>query len=114
MLKFPFELKPEVFGVTVNPEQILEIGQKEIRFNRTPKMSFFFSNLSGNKEVNSKWELINLNNNITISKTGSFKTSKVNLWGFKHVISPELFFDIFIKPGESTACSRTYNFYKNK
>ncbi|MGB5418832.1 MAG: hypothetical protein WBN21_08390, partial [Algibacter sp.] len=112
VLKFPFEIKPELFTETVNPEQKVAIGQKEFTFNGTPKTPFFFSNLSGNKEINAKWELTNLKNNIAIGETGSFKTNKVNLWGSKHVISPELFFNIFIKPGESTNWSRTFSFIK--
>ncbi|GAA4895953.1 hypothetical protein GCM10023311_20890 [Flaviramulus aquimarinus] len=112
VLKFPFELKPECFNDTVNPEQKVDIGQRDITFNGTPNAQFFFSNLAGNNNIHSKWELTNLNNDITISETGSFKTKKVNLWGWKHVISPELFFDIFVKPGASTTWSRTYSFNK--
>jgi len=36
----------------------------------------------------------------------------VNLWGSKHVISPELFINIFIKPGQSADWTRTYSVYK--
>lgn len=111
VLKFQFQLKPKKFGKTVNPEQKVEIGQNEIKFNRTPNEQFYFSNLSGNKNVDAAWEIIDLSNNIGISETGSFKTKKVNLWGCSHVISPELYFNIFIKPGQSVAWSRTYNVY---
>lgn len=114
VLNFPFEIKPKLFIETVNPEQKVEIGQKKITFKGTPNTPFFFSNLSGNKNVNSKWDLTNLNSKITISETGNFKTNKVNIWGSKHVISPELFFDIFIKPGESKKWSRTFKFYNLK
>ncbi len=114
MLKFPFQLKPELFGDTVNPEKKVDIGQKEIKFNETPKEQFFFSNLTGNENVAAEWELINLENKIGISESGSFHTNKVNLWGWKHVISPELFFNIDIKPGQSTEWSRKYNVYEVK
>ncbi len=100
ILKFPFQLKPELFEETVNPEQKVDIGQNEIKFNSTPKEQFFFSNLTGGENVDAAWELINLESKIGISETGSFQTNKVNLWGWKHVISPELFFNIFIKPGQ--------------
>ncbi|WP_298493061.1 hypothetical protein [uncultured Algibacter sp.] len=110
ILKFPFELKPNSFTETVNPEQKVEIRKNQIKFNSTPNTPFFFSNLSGNISVNSNWELTNLKNNISISEIGSFKTNKINIWGSKHVISPELFCDIFIKPGDNTKWSRTYNF----
>ncbi len=111
VLKFPFQLKPEQFEETVNPERKVDIGQNEIKFNDSPEEEFFFSNLSGNKYVDAEWKLVNLNNNIGISETGSFQTNKVNLWGCRHVISPELFFNVFVKPGQSTEWSRTYNVY---
>ena len=114
LLKFPFQLKPELFGETVNPEQKVDIGQKEIKFNGPPKEQFFFSNLTGGENVDAGWELINIKSKIAISETGSFQTNKVNLWGWGHVISPELFFSISVKSGQSIEWSRTYNVYKVK
>ena len=112
VLKFPFEIKSELFGATVNPEMKVEIRQNEITFNGTPGEPFFFSNLSGGEQVNATWELINTKNNIGISETGSFKTTKINLWGSTHVISPELFFDINVGPGRIIEWSRKYNVYE--
>ena len=111
-LKFPFQLKPGLFGETVNPEQKVEIGQKEIKFNGSPKEQFFFGNLTGNEGVDAQWELINTKSKIGISETGSFQTNKVNLWGWRHVVSPELFFHVFVQPGQSAEWSRDYNVYK--
>jgi hypothetical protein len=112
ILKFPFIIKPELFEATVNPEGKVEIGHKEITFNGTPDQQFFFSNISGGENVNATWEIINTKNKIGISETGSFKTAKVNLWGWKHVISPELFFDISVEPGKEIEWSRTYHVFK--
>ena len=112
ILKFPFQLRPQLFEETVNPEQKVEIKQNEIKFNGSPEKEFFFSNLSGNEKVDANWELINLKSKIGISETGSFQTNKVNLWGWKHVISPELFFNISIKPSQVVQWSRTYNVFK--
>lgn len=110
-LKFPFDLKPNLFNETVNPEQKVDINLNSIMFNGTPKEQFFFSNLNGGETVNAEWELINLKNNIGIKEIGSFQTNKVNLWGCKHVISPELFYPININPGKSTKWSRKYSIY---
>ena len=112
ILKFPFQIKPELFDETVNPEDKVEVGTKEISFNATPNEQFFFSHLNGNEEVIAGWELINTKNNIGISEKGDFKTSKVNLWGAKHVISPELFFEINVDPGNSIEWSRTYTLFE--
>ena len=108
VLKFPFKLMPAFFLETVNPEQKVTIGQTDVTFNDSPKEQFFFSNLNGSKNVKPQWELKNLESKISISETGSFNTNKVNLWGWKHVISPELFIDVSIKPGQNANWTRTY------
>lgn len=112
ILKFPFQLNPELFEASVNPEGKVVIGQNDITFNGTPKEQFFFSDLSGSKNVKASWELINTKHKIGISETGSFKTTRVNLWGWKHVICPELFFDISVEPGKVCEWSRTYNVFE--
>lgn len=112
ILKFPFQLKPLLFIESVNPEQKVEIGRNNIKFSGCPRETFFFSNLTGFKNVDAQWELLNLESSIGLSETGSFQTNKVNLWGAKHVISPELFYDISIQPGQSTQWSRMYNFFR--
>ena len=111
-LKFPFRLKPELFDEAVNPEGKVDIGQSEITFSGSPQEQFFFSNLTGSENVRAEWELINLKSKIGISEIASFQTNKVNLWGWKHVISPELFFKIFLKPDQSIEWSRNYKVYK--
>jgi hypothetical protein len=112
ILKFPFQMDSELFGAIVNPEAKVEIQQNEFTFNVTPEEQFFFSNLSGGKNVDATWELINTKSKIGISETGSFKTSRINLWGWTHVISPELFFDINVQPGQSVEWYRTYQLFE--
>ncbi|MDX5583748.1 MAG: hypothetical protein QNK20_02305 [Aureibaculum sp.] len=112
ILKLPFKIRPALFGEAVNPEGKVEVGENEITFNNTPKEQFFFSNLSGNENVDASWELINTKSKIGISEKASFKTTKVNLWGWKHVISPELFFDIDLKPGHTVEWLRTYDMFE--
>ena len=112
ILKFPFPLQPELFGDTVNPEQKVAIGKNDIKFNNTPQEQFFFSYLNGTQQVAATWELLHLKSNQGIKETGSFLTTKVNLWGWKHVISPELFHTIHCMPGQSTSWSRTYTIFE--
>ena len=111
VLRFPFELHPELFGEAVNPEDKLVVGPNDFRFNGTPSEQFFYSNLSGGKEVKAQWELRNLNHKIGLREEGSFTTDKINLWGWKHVICPELFFKIALDPGRTKQWSRTYTLF---
>ena len=111
-LKFPFELQPKLFDETVNPEQKVTIGKTNIQFQGTPKEPFFFSNLTGGESEDAGWTLVNRKSKIGVRETGDFKTSKVNLWGCEHVISPELFYKIKLKAGEATSWSRIFTFFK--
>ena len=114
ILRFPFELKQNAFNEAVNLEGKVEVTDREFRFNGTPNDQFFYANISGGKSVNASWELINTERNVGIRETGSFNTNKINLWGWKHVISPELFFKIDLKPGETAEWSRIYDIFRIK
>ena len=111
-LEFPFKLEPPLFDETVNTEQKVTIGNNRITFKETPKEQFFFSNLSGGKLENAAWTLLNSNTKIGIQETGNFQTNKMNVWGWGHVISPELFFKINIKAGKALEWTRTFEVFK--
>ena len=111
-LKFPFQINPSLFDETVNSENKVEIGLDSITFNKTPKQQFYFGNLTGGEELKAEWILTNLKANVGIKEIGSFKTDKVNLWGWGHVISPELFFKISVDPKKIIEWSRKFEVFK--
>ena len=108
-LKFPFQINSSLFDETVNSENKVEIGLDNVTFNKTPEKQFFFSNLTGGKELQAEWVLTNLKTGVGIKEIGNFKTDKINLWGWKHVISPELFFKISVDPKKTIEWSRAFN-----
>lgn len=112
VLNFPFQLKPTSFAETVNPELKVVVGDDSIKFNGSPEKEFFFSNLTGGEIVAAGWDLFHLATKIGIRETTSFESNKVNLWGWRHVISPELFFKIFLKQGEKVQWSRNFTLYR--
>ncbi|NNK29987.1 MAG: hypothetical protein HKP04_03940, partial [Flavobacteriaceae bacterium] len=61
--------------------------------------------------VPANWELIHIKSKTGIRETGSFTTQKVNLWGWQHVVSPELFHAVSVEPGKSESWTRTYDFF---
>ena len=67
--------------------------------------------MTGGKRVKAQWKLGNKRNKICISEKGDFETNSINLWGCRHVISPELFIDINLKPDNTKKWSRTYILY---
>lgn len=112
ILKFAFNLDSTNFDTIVNEEEKVSIQPNQISFNGTPSEQFFFSNLNGGKTVDAFWELVNLKSKIGIRETGNFKTQKINLWGWGHVVSPELFINIDLPAGESMQWSRTYHIFE--
>jgi hypothetical protein len=110
-LRFPFPCNPVEI---VNPEMKVDPGQHEFTFIGTPSAQFFYGNLSGNETVDAAWELINTNCQLGIRETGNFQTNKINLWGWSHVISPELFFRIAVKRGQSVQWSRKYDCFQTQ
>ena len=111
-LRFPFSLQPNRFEEKVDPEALIHFTPQAVHFKGQPTQPFFFSNLSGSEQVNAHWELENHKCKLGISETGSFQTTKVNLWGWGHVVSPELFADLRIPPGQTERWSRTYRIYE--
>jgi len=109
VLKFPFQLNSQSFNEIVNSEQKIDIVGDSMKFNGSPKEQFFFSNITGNNYEVAKWQLLNLKSKIAISESATFSTNKINVWGWEHVISPELFHKIHVKPGDTIEWSRTYN-----
>lgn len=108
LLKLPFPLRTERLGEVVNPEQKVDLGGGHIKFKDPIKEQFFFSNLPGGRMVDAAWELVHSASKIVISETASFKTDRINLWGWQQVVSPELFHSIDLQPNESTEWSRKY------
>ena len=111
-LNFPFDLRPDRFGEAVNPEGKANIGLHDVGFRDRPSEQFFFSNLSGGEKVPAAWELINSSVGLGIRESGSFRTDKINLWGWRHVISPELFVKIDLEPGQSAQWERNYTIFE--
>ena len=111
-LKFPFQIDSTLFDETVNSENKVEIGSDTVTFHEVPKKQFFFSNLTGGKDLEAGWTLINLKANLGIKEKGNFKTDKINLWGWRHVISPELFFKISVDPKKTIEWSRKFEVFK--
>ena len=111
-LKFPFQIDSTLFDETVNSENKVEIGSDTVTFREAPKKQFFFSNLTGGKDLEAGWTLINLKANLGIKEKGNFKTDKINLWGWRHVIRPELFFKISVDPKKTIEWSRKFEVFK--
>lgn len=111
-LDFPFLLQPGVCGEVVNSEGIVAFQEQAIQLNDTPGEPFFYSFLNGTETVPAQWCLSNPELGLGIRETGSFQSSKVNLWGWSGAISPELFISIRLGSGDTLSWQRKYEIYK--
>jgi hypothetical protein len=111
-LEFNFNLNPNQFDVVVDPNDDLLVERNSISWNRRPTGDVFIAGLSSKIPMKPSWKLINTKSKAGVSENVSFESSKVNLWGNGHVISPELFFNIELNPGEDTCWRRQYTFFE--
>lgn len=107
-LKFPFRLNPIRLREVVNPGLVTQFGWHEIEWQSTPKSDIFFSSLFSGKLNEPVWELRHDEARVRIREEVDFPIQKLNLWGNGHVVSPEVFFEISVLPGESIKWQRRY------
>lgn len=110
-LEFSSDVQPGSMGEVVNPDGIVQFQEKRLHLTDTPQSPFFYSFLNGKNAVPAQWKLINKKRGIGIQETGSFTTPKVNLWGWKGAISPELFHSIRLSPGHTENWKRSYTIF---
>ena len=112
MLPIELNLFPELTmtenSAFVNPEELVVFNSAKLKFDATPKKDYFISDLQAKKGAIVGWELV-LKDFKVAAKT-DFTPSKMNIWGNGHVISPELFAEIKVEPGQQTSWSRWYEF----
>ncbi len=111
-LSFPFDIKPDTFDETINPENLVDIRSRDIRFLGQPSVPFFFSYMGGPDPVPAQWTLENKKLGVGLSEKGDFSTNNICLWGAGHVISPELFINIRLPPRQSTHWTREYGVFE--
>ena len=110
-LNFAFDLLPGEVGETLNPGDIVKIEKSKIEFTYAPSSPLFYSFLNGKSTVPARWEMINFRLGMGIREIGSFHCKKVNLWGWKGALSPELFCEVKVRPGEKQVWTREYQFF---
>jgi len=91
---------------------LLQASEGTMSWNREPDRPFYCK-LSGYEGLNTEynWELCYKPTGTGIRESGDFPVSKIMLWGEGHVISPEVFINIELAPGQIQRWSRTYQFF---
>ncbi|MCG8578324.1 MAG: hypothetical protein MI866_00305 [Bacteroidales bacterium] len=102
-------VKASQFSEGLNPDNCLSYFGNQIRWQCAPASDFFFEDISEAAESGSNWTLIDNQLKLTISEQVDFLPHQINLWGRGHVVSPELFKNINLKPGETERWQRVFN-----
>jgi hypothetical protein len=111
-LRVPCEInKPSEMTEAVNPEDAVVLKTNSVKFNFAPGKDFFFSPLTGFNSKNGEWEITHDSAGVGMKEITDFVPEMMNLWGSKHVISPELFIKIDLEPGQELKWQRQYQFF---
>lgn len=105
ILKFPYKI-----DIKEVPD-VLTFKNNEITLNKTPEKDFH-CNIEGFDSVDKHyWELIFEPLKAGVREHSDFPIKSVALWGTTHVISPEVFIDVNIRPGQTQQWTRIYEFF---
>lgn len=102
---------PSSMTESVNPENAVILNANSLNFKGTPKKDFFFSPLTEFQSANGEWEITHDGMGIGMKESTDFVPEMMNVWGCKHVLSPELFMGIDLDPGQKLKWRRVYKFY---
>lgn len=109
-LEFPWEIESVDIIEENDPDGVLVRSGNRVYFSGLPRSQFYLGGLSEGKTVTdglaASWKLSR--SGFFIAAKGNFTPAGVHTWGWKHVISPEVFFAFSVKPGETISWERTY------
>ncbi|MBN2806373.1 MAG: hypothetical protein JXR22_06915 [Prolixibacteraceae bacterium] len=111
LLEFNFELKPDQFEANHNIDTLLNFNGHQLTWTKSPDKDFFIRRLNGSLAKGQWWKLTNLAEGAGLKEEVSFEAGLVNLWGTRHVLSPELFNELSIEPGQAVTWWRKYTFF---
>jgi hypothetical protein len=96
---------------SVNPENAVILNKEFLNFLFTPERDFFYSPLTEFGSKTGEWEIVHDKIGVGMKEITDFIPDMMNVWGGKHVISPELFIKIDLEPGQVLKWQRHYKFY---
>lgn len=111
-LRVPCEIiEPSSMIEAVNPENAVMLNTNSVNFNFAPERDYFYSPLTKFQSEYGEWEIAHDLIGVGMKESTDFIPELMNLWGSKHVISPELFIEIDLEPGQKLKWRRNYKFY---
>jgi hypothetical protein len=107
-LSFPYPLQPAAVFDGNNPAGLVNFEGNSLCLTRETNEQYSFADLAGGRETPALWTITHDQEKLSLSEKGDFTTRMTSLWGWGHVISPELFYDFHLHPGEAARWQREY------
>lgn len=89
---------------------VLAAEGSEITWKAVPSGAFFCHPLGFTQTSAAQWELVHLPSGVRVREYDDFAPQRIALWGMKHVVSPEVYIDIDLEPGQSQSWTRRFEF----
>lgn len=83
-----------------------------INWDKEPNGDFYATMTLGETINPCNWELVNSKHQVGVRECSSFPISKIAMWGFNHVVCPEVFIDINLEPNKTMTWTRVYEFFE--
>lgn len=106
-LRFPYPLQFEAAPLTGGENFVVQ--GHSLSLAAIPQQSFYCRPLGFSRTDQPQWQLTH-RSGLTLRETVDFAPWRVAVWGTTHVISPEIFVDIRLAPGQSQTWGRRYEF----
>jgi len=104
-IKFPYEVQLDEIP------DVMAVKNNVINFTKMPKNDFYCRPQGFNQVSEHYWEVINTNEKAGVREYSNFPINIVAVWGTSHVVSPEVFINIDLSPGNKMEWSRKYEFF---
>ncbi len=86
-------------------------GNDFITWDARPGEDFYCRIYGNSGEKAFKWQLLHIPDGVGVREAGSYPTAKIAVWGGSHVVSPEMFVAVDLKPAERMEWTREYEFF---
>ena len=103
-----FPLSTTGFHESLNPGNALLFRGNHALWNQAPTSEFFFGGLHPVAHEAVSWRLEHSAQGLAVWESVDFAVQRFNLWGARHVVSPELFKRVEIPAGSTVRWSRSY------
>jgi len=109
-----FSFIPEMSSSAAKGKELMAINSNTISWTRELNDGDeFLCQLKGFEKgkKDNYWRLLHKPSGAGVKASTDFEIVKVQLWGKRHTVCPEVFFQVKVNPGESFQWSRTYEFF---